>query len=94
MNTLINLREQDIENHMEEAWRVFAIYQRGLFLGLSAGCVVERSNSVIRKVKSFIHPQSHVLGTMHHPDVIPKPCTDCLIVLFLASLDSIFNHHV
>lgn len=34
MNVLINLREEDIE--MEEAWRVFAIYQQGLFLGLSA----------------------------------------------------------
>lgn len=69
---LINLREQDIEDggSMKGFWRVFAIYQKVLFLGLSAGCIVERSNSVIKKVKSFIYLQSHILGTMQHPDFI------------------------
>lgn len=70
MNMLTNLREQDKENHMEEAWRVFAIYQQGLFLGLSAGCIVKWSNAIIRKVRSFIYLQSHILGTMQHHDYI------------------------
>lgn len=76
---------------------VVFFYQQGLFLGLGARRLVERSISVIRRVNLFIYLQSHILGrgfntiTWHFQGLFDTSRVCLTVVVFFAPLNSILN---